>query len=86
MTSLTHVITPTFTITKTYLEMVNDRTFEFRSTIDIISGGQTALHGSSGNFSNLKTNQFLEKATAITSELSKNSLKLEQLTKRKAFN
>ncbi len=66
--------------------MVHDRTFEFRSTIDIISGGQTTLIGSSGYLSNLKTNQFLEKATAITSDLSKNSLKLEQLTKRNAFN
>lgn len=65
------------------MRMVNDRTFEFRSTIDTISGGQTTLTGSSGYLSNnFQTNQFLEKATAMTRELSKNSLKLEQLTKR----
>lgn len=62
--------------------MIKDRTFEFRSTIDIISGGQTMLTGSSSYLSNPQTSQFLDKANAITREFSNISLKLEQLTKR----
>lgn len=63
--------------------MVKDRTFEFRSTIGTISGSQTMLTGSYGYLTSPPTNQFLDKATTITREFSKISLKLEQLTKRK---
>ena len=59
-----------------------DRTFEFRSTIDTISGGKFA--SKNGPPPTLKeNNQFLDKATEISREFPKISLKLEQLNKRK---
>ena len=62
--------------------MVKDRTFEFRSTIDTISGGNFA-RTSQTNL--LKNNQFLDKATGISQEFPKISTKLEQLNKRKCL-
>lgn len=62
--------------------MVKDRTFEFRSTIDTISGGRISQGGySTGNL--IGKNQFLDKATNISQEFSKVSTKLEELNKRK---
>lgn len=58
-----------------------DRTFEFRSTIDTISGGRFA-HGNTVN--HVENNKFLDKATGISQEFTKISLKLEQLNKSKS--
>jgi hypothetical protein len=63
--------------------MVKDRTFEFRSTIDTISGGRIA-HGGYSTGNSTGNNQFLDKATSITQEFTKISAKLEQLNKRKS--
>lgn len=61
---------------------VKDRTFEFRSTIDTISGGGRLANG--GNVNNpLTSNEFLDKATGISQEFIKISSKLEQLNKSK---
>ena len=61
--------------------MVKDRTFEFRSTIDTISGGRIA-HGGYSNINSIGNNDFLDKATAISQEFTKITTKLEQLNKR----
>lgn len=63
--------------------MVKDRTFEFRSTIDTISGGRIA-HGGYSTGNSAVNNQFLDKATSISQEFTKISIKLEQLNKRKS--
>lgn len=62
--------------------MVKDRTFEFRSTIDTISGGRIS-HGGYSTGNSTENNQFLDNATNISREFSKISTKLEQLNKRK---
>lgn len=59
--------------------MVKDRTFEFRSTVDTISGGNFARASQTNLF---KNNQFLDKATVISQEFPKIASKLEQLNKR----
>jgi hypothetical protein len=62
--------------------MVKDRTFEFRSTIDTISGGRIS-HGGYSTGISTRNNQFLDKATILSQEFAKISIKLEQLNKRK---
>ena len=66
--------------------MVKDRTFEFRSAIDIISDSNVkSLRQASGNKNviyNSGANEFLDKATSLSQEFSKISSKLEQLNRR----
>lgn len=66
--------------------MVKDRTFEFRSTIDIISGGTFTQNGGiNSNESKSGNYKFLNKATTINQEISKISSKLEQLSRCKIW-
>lgn len=61
-------------------EMVKDRTFEFRSTIETISNGlfPRSSYPAIGSFG---SDQFLDKASKITRDLNKTSAKLDQLNK-----
>jgi hypothetical protein len=66
--------------------MVKDRTFEFRSTIDTISGGQVFLSNPSAfahhtSSSNTSPDSFITKAVSINREFPSISAKLEQLSK-----